>query len=238
MFFSRKKVPAENNNSQNIWLISYADMTTTLVVMFIALSALNMDQTGIRITNALGSFVQSQNASGISGMFPSWKEMTNWEQVSPRWQIPGQPDDGAELRRVIDAEEEQLNRFLREVERQFTVTKLPGVRGRTVFESHEPLRSTPPFLKPSHAERLAQIVPVLRRNDYRVYVVCWTPSPAPPAWSRAAETAQRVTEEIASDYRLNAQAQSRLIPLGQPWWYPDIPRPELSFIIVRLDMSQ
>lgn len=237
MFFGRKKTEEASSNIQNIWLISYADMMTTLVVMFIALSALNMDQTGIRITNAIGSFVHSQNTSGISGLFPSSSEAMNWEHVSPHWLIAGQPDDGGDVRRVVDAEEEQLQRFLREMERQFPVAKLPRVRGRAVVDFYEPLRRSSPYLKPSHAEILGQVVPVLRRHDYRVYVVRWTPSPALRSWKEAAEVAKQVTEDIAGDYRLDAEARGRLIPLAQPWWYPDIPRPELSFIITKLDLT-
>ncbi len=135
--------------------------------------------------------------------------------------------------RTIDGEQEQMQRFLQEIGRRFPVEKVPRSEGQSVIDFYDRLNKSAPYLSPSQSEVIGQIVGVLRRGTFRVFVVIWAPTPAESAWVRSAKQAQLVADEIADMAQLDSAARGRLVPLGQPWRYQNLQRPVMSVVIVK-----
>ncbi len=235
----------EEGINTNAWMMSYADMATTLLAMFIVLSTLGKDQTGLNLYNGTGSFAHSLENFGIPGLFPNSSRVIQFDAKSPIYLDPTLEDEkglyagGADAEnrrtRIIDAEEERLQRFMQEMERQLEVEKLPRSAGEAALDFYAALNKAPPYLPNKYSESLGQVLPLLERDNYRVYVIVWATMPSNSAWNLAAVQAQRAADEIASTAHLGAQARSRLIALGQPWRYTNVRRPVLSIIISKLD---
>jgi hypothetical protein len=218
------------------WMMSYADMATTLLAMFIVLSTLGKDQTGISLYNGTGSFIQSSESFGLPGFLPNSSRAIPLETVNPRYPVAaGQGNQADSVQRIIDGEEQQFQQFLNEMNRQLRVDKLPRVTGQAVVDLYDKLNNAPPYLGAKHKEVVGQILPALQRKDYRVYVVVWAPMPSKGAWLRTANQAQALGEEIAAAAGLDDAARARLVPLGQPWRHRDVPRPVLSFVLAKTE---
>ena len=126
-----------------------------------------------------------------------------------------------------------LQRFLREMDRQFPVVKLPRIGDRAAIDFYEPLHSKSPYLDSKKAAILNQVLEVLRRPHFHVSVIVWATTPSKSAWTRAAAQARLVTDAAAASVGLDASARTRLLALGQAWRYSDEQRPILSVIISR-----
>ena len=140
-----------------------------------------------------------------------------------------------ETSRIIDIEEEELQHFLGEMNRQFQVEKLPRARGQAVVDFYERLNKKSPYLPAKYMEVIGQVVPLLRRSHCQVSVVVWATTPSDSAWIRAVNEARAVVEEVTAVARLDATERARLAPLGQPWRYANIRRPILSLIITQTE---
>lgn len=236
-YFKKKGDRAKINTDG--WMMSYADMATTLLAMFIVLSTLGKDQTGISLYNGTGSFVESMESFGLPGLFPNSSRMIPLETSSPHYPNGSPedppPPDGQDPARQIDAEEEQLQQFLAELNRLFPIDRLPRATGQAVVDLYEPLNKKGPLLRPRHLEVLGQVVPALHRSNYRVQVVVWATTPSASAWLRATNQARQAADEIAAAAQLDATARARLVAVGQPWRYRDVRRPVISFTIVRTE---
>ncbi|HZU38296.1 MAG TPA: flagellar motor protein MotB [Gemmataceae bacterium] len=235
----------ESSVNTNGWMMSYADMATTLLAMFIVLSTLGKDQTGISLYNGTGSFVRALDAFGLPGVFSASKKVIQLDTAGPHYLGGMETEDAAghlwsrepsedELR-VLDIEEEHLQQFLQEMQRQLPLAKWPRTQGQAAVDFYDPLNRQPPLLAARHQEVAWQVVPLLRRSNYRVFVVVWATMPSPRAWMRAANQAQALVEEIANAAELDQAARTRLVPLGQPWPYRNRRRPVFSLVIRKLD---
>jgi hypothetical protein len=143
----------------------------------------------------------------------------------------GGPDAGDRPVRIIDAEEEQLQRFLNELNRQLPVEKMPHLAGQAVVDFHQNLKKEPPFLTARQKGVIWEIVPLLKESKYRVTLVVWATTPNASAWARAASQAKQVVDEIARTRGLYQTERERLVPMGQPWRYPNVKRPIMSLVI-------
>ena len=242
-----KKHAAHGDTSinTNAWMMSYADMATTLLAMFIVLSTLGKDQTGISLYNGTGSFVHSLDSFGLPGFFPGSTKVIQFKTSGPHYQGQDAPGSGGNSEndgmpgnpnaRIIDMEEEQLQHFLREMGRQFRVEKLPRTAGQATVDFYDPIHKSPPYLDPKPTEVLWQIISVLRRPNYRVSLIIWATTPSESAWTRAAGQAAFLVNEIAKVAELDSGARARLVPLGQPWRYPKVRRPIMSLVIAKTE---
>src|SRR5271165_6072737 len=143
----RKAVTSSVINSEG-WMMSYADMATILLAMFIVLSTLAKDQTGVNLYNGTGSFRNAVDSFGLPGLFKESSKPIQAEASSPSYHLEpdgegdpskGGPDAGDRPARVIAAEEEQLQRFLNELNRQLPVEKMPHLTGQAVVDFHQNL---------------------------------------------------------------------------------------------------
>jgi hypothetical protein len=239
LLLRHRKAHGESTINANAWMMSYADMATTLLAMFIVLSTMGKDQSGISLYNGTGSFLHAEESLGLPGFFPSSSHVISLQEAGPHYQV-GEPADAvagdkgsATKSRVIDGEEENLQRFLREIDRQFAVAKLPRAGARAAVDFYEPLNRKPPYLDSAKAATLKQVLEVLRRPGCRVSLIVWATTPSKSAWERAAAQARLVADDAAKSVGLDDSARMRLLALGQAWRYVDDQRPIMSVIISR-----
>jgi hypothetical protein len=234
-----KRKRGEGHINTEGWMMSYADMATILLAMFIVLSTLGKDQTGISFANGTGSFVNAMNSFGLSGLFNTSAKPIALNNPAPHYLYQPRDEEGEgdtrgnDRRRVIDGEEERLQRFLQELGRQFPVERRPRQIGQVIIDLYEPLHKKAPYLGPRHTEVLDQVRPLLERAGFRLYLVVWTPTPTASAWARAAGQAQLAADEFITTSGLQPAAIQRLVPIAQPWRYRDIRRPVLSLVVVK-----
>jgi hypothetical protein len=221
------------------WMMSYADMATILLAMFIVLSALSRDQTGITFERATRSLANAREAFGLPGLFSTSSQPIPFEGPTPHYAYaesdvsPGESADDAKPERVLDGDEENLKRFVLEIQRQFPCERQPAVAGRVIVDLYEPLGKKAPYLTTSHTEAISQLLPMLEGAKYRLQLIVWAPTPAPAVWARAVDQASLVLREFAKGADLGDSTARRISPEGQPWRYRDIRRPALSLVLTR-----
>lgn len=152
--------------------------------------------------------------------------------------LPGRGAGDKQFGRSIDQEEERFQRFIKELNRHFDVTRLPHSIGQATLDVFEPTNKTAPYWTANHKQALAPIVPLLRRPDYRVTIVVWAPMAKDSAMQRAVEKAAALAGELADVAQLDPRARARLAAVAQTWEYTDYQRPVLSIVIVRTRVLQ
>jgi hypothetical protein len=243
LFGHKKKhaTPEEHVNSL-AWMVSYADMATILLAMFIVLSSLSKDQTGLTLYKGTGSFDKAMKSFGMPGLMPNSARMI-WQSNSgpaytfaqpAEWKKNDAPDPAA-APRVIDDEEERFQHFLSEISQAMPVEKLPRATGQAAVDLFEPLDRNAPHLKEIHRKSILPLLPLLRQKQIQIEVVVWAPMPVDSALIRCSTQATQIVESLANDARLSADERSRLIGVSQCWRYRDIRRPVISYVVTRTE---
>jgi flagellar motor protein MotB len=234
------------------WMMSYADMATILLAMFIVLSTFAKDQTGISLYYGTGSFREAVANFGVPGLTANSSRVIPMQAPGPQHALPGQeasesgpeshtardkaePDKQDSAERVIDGESENFQRFIGEMDRHFKTAKLPRAGGQTALDFYDRLNSKAPFLTASQQEQISLLMPLLRQQGYRMQVIVWAGIPRDTATTRAALEAADVADELATNAGLDAEARSRLIAVGQSWSFRDVQRPVISVVVTRTD---
>jgi len=231
-----KKRPAESKINTEGWMMSYADMATILLAMFIVLSTFGKDQTGATLQRGLESWRESRQFFGLAGLFPGSMQVTQLESPGPKYLRPGDESDTEKpvpSPVVVDVEKEALQEFLEKLSQRFQVKMLPRATGQATLDFFEPLARSKPLLSQKHLEAMGLIMPLLKRPEYRVSVIVWATMPSETAWTRAAQQARAVADELAAGAHLDEAATLRLTALGQPWRYAQYQRPIFSLQITR-----
>lgn len=231
-----KKQAEEKKVNVNGWMVSYADMVTILLAMFIALSALTRDQTGLTFLAGTGSFRDRIKSFGIPGFMPNSSHVIQHHADGPLYSIEEEDPpvkDPLNLERIIDGDQERLKRFLRSLRSEHALGKLPSVTGETSVDFYTPLRNQPPMLGPEHEAKLTSVLSLLVQQDYRIHVVVWAGSPGESACIKAVEKAIALREEIGNLGGLDEVAKRRLLAVGRSWLYRDIRRPYFSLVIFK-----
>jgi Membrane MotB of proton-channel complex MotA/MotB len=237
---SRKRALAAVNTEG--WMMSYADMATILLAMFIVLSTLGKDQTGASLQKGLESWRETRHSLGLGNFLPTSSRANSFEHVGPKYNLDnggntgqGQGDtgDGKPGSRSIDQETEAFQRFLNELERQFKVNRLPDVVGQASVDLFEPFNQEKPYWTSRQKELLTQIIPLLRRSDYRVVFVVWAPMAKESALMRSAEKAKQLADELAIMAQLETKSRDRLVSVAKTWPYVEFQRPVASLVVVR-----
>src|SRR5207244_10746573 len=79
---ARKALAAVNTEG---WMMSYADMATILLAMFIVLSTLGKDQTGASLQKGLESWRASRQFFGLNGLFNNSNMQTQLGHRGPHY---------------------------------------------------------------------------------------------------------------------------------------------------------
>jgi Membrane MotB of proton-channel complex MotA/MotB len=238
----KKHGPHEEHTNSLAWMVSYADMATILLAMFIVLSSFSKDQTGLTLYKGTGSFDKATNSFGLPGLMPNSARMIWMSDSGPafafsqpsEWKKNEQPD-AASAERVIDDEEERFQHFLDEIGHAVPLDKLPRSLGQASVDLFEPLDRNAPYLKEIHRKNILPLLPLLRRKEIQIQVVVWAPMPVESAQIRSSTQATRIVEALAADARLTPDERSRLVGVGQCWRYRDVRRPIISFVVTRTE---
>ena len=89
LLLRRRQAHGESTINANAWMMSYADMATTLLAMFIVLSTMGKDQTGISLYNGTGSFRHAEESLGLPSFFPNSSHVITLQEPGPHYQIGG-----------------------------------------------------------------------------------------------------------------------------------------------------
>jgi hypothetical protein len=253
MLVPRPKKGGHGGPDSLAWMMSYADMATILLAMFIVLSTFAKDQSGISLYYGTGSFRAAVTTFGLPGLMPNSSQVVSLNAPGPQHTLPPRDDsESGEDRhvakdsqnlgvpesapdRIIDGEEENFQRFLSEMDRHFRTAKLPRQGGQTAIDFYEKLGKKAPFLSAAQQEQLAPLLPLLRKPGYRMEVVVWAGTPSDTAIARSALEAADVASELAGNAGLDGEARARLVGVGQSWPYRDVQRPVMSVIVTRTE---
>ena len=243
---ARREKPEEPGPSK-LYLVSFGDTMTTLLAFFIVLCSLAEDQTGMNLYSGTGSFVRAMNGFGLPGAFSGDNSARTFQlqATSPLYLVPDPEDSEPERNptgpdaednklRSIDREQDEFKRFLNEMERSSEVTTEPTTEGEVTFDFFAPLNSTAPLLPVGYNDIMSQVLPLLRRETHRVEITVWAATPSPSAWTRAAEQAAGVADEISKTANLNETHRRRLRTTARPWMYKDVKRPVLTITMRRV----
>src|SRR4051794_37209797 len=88
----RKKALAAINTEG--WMMSYADMATILLAMFIVLSTLGKDQTGASLQKGLESWRETHQNFGLPGIFNTSDRPGGLGSTGPHYNVEGEAGDG------------------------------------------------------------------------------------------------------------------------------------------------
>jgi hypothetical protein len=215
------------------WMMSYADMATILLAMFIVLSTFGKDQTGATLQKGLESWKESRQFFGLPGFFTNSSQQHQHNFKGPTYQASEDATDesGDEQAVTLDAEIEKLRRFLKDPGGDGDLARQPSIKGQATLDFFEPLNRQPPYLTAKHRERLSQMLPLLNRKDYTITLVVWATMPVDSALTRAAEQAT----EIADELRPGGMRTNNFTAIGQPWRYANFQRPIFSLTLRRLE---
>lgn len=238
MFLFRKKKGGHGGGvNANAWMVSYADMATILLAMFIVLSTLGKDQTGISLYYGTGSFKQALKNFGLPGLSDNSSQVVPLKSSGTAYPTDAPFRDAADVPsgRILDGEEEYLQHFLNELGRAFETKKLDRTSGQSALDVYEPLGKNAPYLRGKAREVILPLLPLLRRGNYRLQVIVWAPMPNESAVLRASGQAQQLVAEVNTEADLDPAARARLAAVGQTWRYRDVPRPVLSVVVTKTE---
>src|SRR3954452_4158866 len=86
----RKKALAAVNTEG--WMMSYADMATILLAMFIVLSTLGKDQTGASLQKGLESWRETRQSFGLGGLFTTSENAGGFGGTDGKYNLQGELD--------------------------------------------------------------------------------------------------------------------------------------------------
>jgi Membrane MotB of proton-channel complex MotA/MotB len=214
------------------WMMSYADMATILLAMFIVLSTLGKDQTGASLNKGLESWRESRRFFGLDGLFPYSKRVVGLNEFKPRYAVV-QPDiDGSRVDQTESGEEATLQHLKEELERRFAMEKDKPVLGQASLDFFDPFNAKAPYLNEKHQTSLNQLAPYLQRADYEAMLVVWAPTPSETAMKRTMDKATAVAEEIRAS--MPPGANPALMSVAQTWSSAENQRPVFSLILSRV----
>src|SRR5689334_20682191 len=129
-------------------MMSYADMATILLAMFIVLSTFGKDQTGVTLQKGLESWRESRQFFGLPGFLTGSSQSSQLNTPGPSYSLDrdesGEQGDGTSS--LTDGETERFQRFMQELERHFDVRTLPRAAGRATVDLFDPLNAAAPLL--------------------------------------------------------------------------------------------
>jgi Membrane MotB of proton-channel complex MotA/MotB len=232
---ARKRKQIDGAINAEGWMMSYADMATILLAMFIVLSTLGKDQTGASLNKGLESWRASRQFFGLDGLFPNSKNVHDFGDTHPHYAVEQPDTDGPRVDQTVAGEEATLQNLQKEFERRFSLEKAPKLLGRASLDFFDPLNAKAPYLNAKHGPTLRQLTPYLLRADYQAVLVVWAPTPSESAMKRTLEKASGVAGEIRASLPPNANPS--FMAVAQTWDAAEHQRPVFSLIISRIERS-
>ncbi len=241
----RRPPPSKPNNG---YLVSFGDTMTALLAFFIVLNALAQDQTGINLYRGTGSFVAALNDVGTDGYFDSdsSKNVFQRDAESPIYMVddgqdspdPGRgngPDAVDNQLRVIDRDQEQLQRLLNELEQALPTQQTAEHTQQVSFDLFKALGPPPNILSFDVKQVIAQSLPMVLRGNHRLEIAVWAPMPSPSTIRRAARQAKQVRQQIIDDFVLDVHSADQIRCGARLWPLSNEKRPVLTVTVIATD---
>ena len=238
---ARKKKPEPAPPSQ-AYLVSFGDCMTALLAFFIVLVSLAKEQTGANLYSGTGSFVKATKEFGVPGNYYGDRSdrAVQLNEASPLYIIDdpdnpdktrgqGGPDDENNPGRIIDRDEDELMRFLNELQHNFTLEEKKVFTSDVVIDLFERFGKTDKdFLNPKTQTVLKETVGMIVDPKFKYQIIVWATTPAPTAIKRAVIQAEKVRNRVISEFQIQGEMKSRVTAVGKPWRFSDAKRPVLS----------
>ena len=221
---------------------------TALLAFFIVLNSLASVQTGAALYSGTGSFVQVGDSMGVSGLFPMGRSPypVQMDQPSPLYIVSDDeeeasdtaangPDENGEASHVQDREQDDLERFLLDMEKLHNAKAQKGITGEVAFDRMRPLPHDGDPMDDVMQQQLLKFAPILRRAGYELEIRVWATTPAPSAWLRAATQASRIHAAALTFLKLRSDQAPKLTATASPWHSSTIQRPAVSFLLRRVE---
>lgn len=239
----RKKKPESGPN--NGYLISFGDTMTALLAFFIVMNSLATDQTGANLYDGTGSFIDVSDGKGVPGLFVSGRSTypSQMHQAAPIYIVGDEddsdvdnrstgPDDTDEESIVKDFEEDQLQRFLLQMQEDNSVVPQDSITGEVAFDLLKALpRTGEDIFVEELREQMVALSPALRRPGFEMQIQVWATTPAPSAWMRAADQAEELQRRIPEFLQLTGKDRLKIKATASPWHTADLKRPSVSLLV-------
>lgn len=238
MFFRRKKGKGNHAGiDPNGWMMSYADMVTILLAMFIVLSTLAKDQTGLSLYRGTGSYKKAINSLGVPGLMKYAYKSVELSEAAPRYTIENLDPKSkpAEPHQLADGELEQFQAFLFDLSQSNEVKRKEREQARAAVDIHSRINNQPPYLKEKQTSQLISVISLVREANYRAEIIVWAPTPADSMLARSVKIAEQIRQELLEEISLPEEYRDRVIAVSQPWRFKDIKRPVFSVVISRVN---
>lgn len=235
---------------KNGYLLSFGDTMTALLAFFIVLNSLAEEQTGANLHSGTGSFMKSVDKFGLAGKVNSELSAQAFQQsaISPKYVVQEDdrpPERGAkgpddvdqnDTTRVLDRVKDQYQRFLTSLREVNNLAQDRDVTGEVSFDIMEkfPPTSAGTLINGELRAALTGVGPMLRRDDYAVEIVVWTPTPSESAWTRSLQLANRLNSEAIELLRLPPNQRRRITAVAQPWISATMERPKVTVSLRRM----
>lgn len=239
-----KKKKAPDAGPSKAYLVSFGDTMTALLAFFIVLNSLATEQTGAKMHAGTGSFVNAFSNSGTPGHLSGNRsaDMYQGTALAPIYALPENmdknasegdvgPDDTHKRDQIKDRNRDDFQRFLTQMDREFGIETEPPIIDQVVFDSFASFKQKPWGLS-DHAIQLAsEMIPRLRKEDYKLEVIIWTPVPGKVTIDKTLYQSINVKMEIENKFWLKPEERKKVRYGVKPWLFSDAKRPLISFIL-------
>jgi flagellar motor protein MotB len=240
----KKRAPCGPNKA---YLVSFGDTMTALLAFFIVLNSLATEQTGADMHSGTGSFLSVGESAGLAGMFSSGKSAypMQMEAASPLYivsdgetedveQVGNGPDKDGDASLIRDREQDDLERFLLEMEEFHKPREGAAITGEVAFDRMAALPRTGTLVDQKMKADLLRFATTIRRAGYELEIRVWATTPAPSAWQRAAEQAAQLNADVVGFLKIDQADEWKVTATASPWHSSDIKRPAVSFLLRRV----
>lgn len=239
-----KKKKAPDAGPSKAYLVSFGDTMTALLAFFIVLNSLATEQTGAKMHAGTGSFVTAFSNSGTPGPHQGNRsaDMYQAKELAPIYALPENmdknsgegdvgPDDTFKRDQIKDRNRDDFQRFLTKIDREFGLETESPIIDQVVFDSFTSFKKKPWGLS-DHAIQLAsEMIPRLRKEDYKLEVIIWTTVPGKVTIDKTLLQSINVKMEIENKFWLKPEERKKIRYGVKPWLFSDAKRPTMSFIL-------
>jgi flagellar motor protein MotB len=236
-----KKRKLEPSVPSKAYLVSFGDTMTALLAFFIVLNSLAKEQTGANMYSGTGSFVSAFTNSGSPGDLTGnrSRDVLQQKQQKPLYALAENldqndlrvgPDDTDENQRILDRDQEQFQKFLSEIERQFGLKSNLPIQSQTVFDSFQPWDRKTDSMSTHAIQLLSGLISKLRQPDTSLEIIIWATMPSKRNLEQQLAKSIELRSHVEQVFWLKPSEKKRIRYSVKPWLFADAKRPVLSVV--------
>lgn len=244
----KKKKAIKTSEPSKAYLVSFGDTMTALLAFFIVLNSLAKEQTGAAMYSGTGSFARAfKSKSGSAGMMPGNRSkyviqaahpkpiyglQDNLEKNEETERTKGPDDEGDE--RIMDRDQEQFQKFLKQMQQVMDVKEAPTRVDQTVVDAFGSIINDEGKFSKQAEELITRASTHLRRSDTSVELIFWAKMPSPAIFRESLDESVQVRDKIYETFWIREDAKDRFLIRVKPWLFADAKRPIYSLVFSRL----